>query len=295
LAHEKEPSSSPQKLDSPLGLLGILALSFGAWFLSKLSDPKHKSGGTQHQETNSCPTKTLRNDASSPAHVIIDSTPSQIKERETKEKDANTRDEKRLFWERLTAILLAVYTAVNFGMWCASRDLAKSTARQISDSEASQAAQLVIQDFEIKLKCKPVDCSPENADQITEFSIGLSYRLKNVGPTVATSISSSGGNGGIRELNQSGRGCLGIQPGDDVEGSWSIANGETITFVQDRAGGIARPQEIQAILKNENPKQGFIVAVEYGWRDIFKNPHHTGICMYYRPNGTFSRCVAGCQ
>src|SRR5271154_2084278 len=88
LEHETKPSSSSQKPNSPLGLLGILALSFGAWFLSKLSDPNHDSGSAQLPQPKPHNTTTIGPHIRPPFHVIVDAsppTPTPNKEREARE------------------------------------------------------------------------------------------------------------------------------------------------------------------------------------------------------------------
>jgi hypothetical protein len=118
-----------------MGLLGILALSFGAWFLSKLSGPKHESGETQHPQGDTSDTTRNGQNAESPLHVIIETVPpipTPDKKRETRENDTQRRDKRRLCVEILTLCALCVYTVVNGGMWWATKTAAEA-ARDNAD------------------------------------------------------------------------------------------------------------------------------------------------------------------
>jgi hypothetical protein len=202
LEHEKDSSSTPQKPASPLGLLGILALSFGAWFLSKFSDSKHESSSTQHPQDNTHPAQQLGKDISAPVHVVIDTLPSPFVERETREKDGNARDKKRFRWEKGTTVFLAVYTVITFFMWLATKhaaDAAKNAAKTAADTLAWNHEQFRIDERPyITTDPHGAYLLPGDKDTVFEFhtiskvhTMGIAVRMKDVGRTAAIDVVST--------------------------------------------------------------------------------------------------------
>jgi hypothetical protein len=141
-----EPERDSQSPPLVRSISYLLFGAFGVWLFSKLRTPSDKpSGSSQHVQDGDHDAIQLEQNTASPIHVVVDagpSTPTPNKNREAREERKEQRDEKRFRVEKVTALLLAVYTIVNGGMWWATKksaDAAKyaaeTTAKQLELSE----------------------------------------------------------------------------------------------------------------------------------------------------------------
>lgn len=140
MAHETESSLSPQKPSPLLGLLGILVSAFAVWSLSKLYAPNERSSSSKHPQDSTYDAATIRQNISSPIHVVVDAsppTPTPDEKREAREERQEGRDKKRFRVEIIVAVVLAIYTVVTAFMWWATKNAAGAAKRSAEVASAS--------------------------------------------------------------------------------------------------------------------------------------------------------------
>ncbi len=274
---------------------------FIAYLLGILTAIKPKNQDRSSHQTSPNP-QTCQHSVNGPLSVIcIPPTPSSEEEADKKKQERRKTIKFRV--EIAGALILLVYAFFTILIWCASKksaDAAKSAAvtaaNNLNAFEDSQSAQLVIDNFSVKVDCPPLDhCSVPDAErrQITEFSYKASYTVSNVGPTIAnfTTGMESGGTWDQGRIT----GCRTIDPSAESGSSPNIAPGKSNPY--ERSGTIRKsdnPQLLETVLTSRNETQAIVL--QYAWRDIFHRPHSTIACMYYNfISGTFVPCIATCQ
>jgi hypothetical protein len=97
------------------GVLGILAVFFGAWFFSKLRAPFKNSSDPQHPH-HSTEKQTCINQKG-PVNVVIIPSPEQV----TAETKKERREDKKFRIERISALILLAYAVTTFLLWWDTR------------------------------------------------------------------------------------------------------------------------------------------------------------------------------
>jgi hypothetical protein len=260
---ETKPSSSAQKHPSLLGLLGILAFFFGAWFFSKMSAPDDNSGKSIHPQ-DTPRTEGERGQASSGvlvAHSLAD--PENAKER---------RRRKTPWSERATVFIALALLIANWFQGCqtkkaaeasttaadAARKSAESTASQVRDYEVSQAAHIIVHISQAKVTFVG-----------KELHWIATCTVKNVGATTAKEVNVVPTSGGGRVL-----------PPRDQEPSSNVpnANGPSIPFdatsdVPCIMGGQYQADQTSEIMAGRVFVYG---CVEVFYKDVFGYTHIAG-------------------
>ena len=175
------------------------------------------------------------------------------------------------FWTALATVVIAAFTVE---LTCVSNRQWQTAQRQLDDSENAQAANLVVEDFNVTYKVEPTMGNGGT------FDYDGSFTVRNAGGTVATELN-------IRRDTGTGRDQAGPTdydyPPAPVPSGAGLAPDKTRTY---KISGGSGPAD-----KIMNGKAFFNIEVAVSYRDIFNRAHITADCLLFSADShTFSPC-----
>jgi hypothetical protein len=269
LEPEKETSSPDRSSLWLLAPLGILASYFTFVLMSKRSR-KSRADNPQHQFTKTIQPKETPGKTSDTSGEISATIPDPPPAPGHAENASNSGKQVLGGWEiakRIMEIIaflaILVYTFFAGGQWFALNSSIKLTQQQISDGEAAQAAQLIMEDFSVDI-LPPVS---------NEFMVKVKYKIRNAGNSVANELRASDGTG--MAMKGGTESDVRLKPDPDPKGP-SLAPGQKPREYEAESGAGTR----QMIFSGDYV---FYVDIAVSYRDIFGRGRITTDCLYYEP------------